>query len=70
MKIERRAEGAEVRFREGIRIPIDPEWTAALIERRREGASLRKVGREFGVSHQTISNIVARWGDWRDRRAR
>jgi hypothetical protein len=68
MRIERSVDGAEVRFREDIREPNDPEWTAALIKRRREGASLRAIGAEFGCAHQTASNIIARWGDWYDLR--
>jgi hypothetical protein len=68
MKIERRANGAKVRLRENIRIPVDPAWTAALIERRRKGESLRALGHRFGVSHQTASNVAARWSDWYDRR--
>jgi hypothetical protein len=70
MRIERRANGAEVKFRENMRVPNDPAWIAALIERRRKGESLRALGHEFGVSHQTASNIAARWGGWYDRRAR
>jgi hypothetical protein len=70
MRIERGCDGAEVRRREDIRAPIDPTWVVALIKRRREGASLRAIGREFGVAHQTASNIAARWADWYDRQAR
>jgi hypothetical protein len=69
VRIERR-NGAEVRRREDIRAPIDEEWTAALIARFREGKPLRALGREFGCSHTTASNIAARWGDWYDRQAR
>jgi hypothetical protein len=61
-----RSKGGKVRRREDIRTPVDPDWTAALIERFREGAPLRALGMEFGCSHMTVSNIVNKWGPWYD----
>lgn len=38
------------------------EMQGELLElRMEEGASLRALGEELGVSHQTVANIVERW---------